>query len=505
MIKEMVETQKNDGISSSNVAAKAALADAIAGTAASLVSLLAFYPVDVIKTRTQVGYNHRHPQKSSLETAISLLSGLHYKLAHTTLSSFTYFYLFSYVQSLHKSYDTTVRRHTRGGRGGSGGEENEVLYRPSVKTRLLLAAVAAAVNTLLTLPLDVLASRSQTSQPSEEEEEECKDNENNTNEENKTLKRSLTSIVWDEIERETTWEEEGLIKEDDDTYNTSETYNTAAEDEIGIMDTEEGEEKKECNSLSADETTIRSCTKQRQQQPDPSNHQHIMYTNTNNNNTQGKIYPPSPIKQTATSKINTLQKILSLWSGLRPSLLLCSNPSIHHTVFDALKASLLLHKQSPRQNNSKPPALSMWEAFVIGLISKFVATIVTYPLIRAKVVLMVSSSNSHKKLNKSPQEKSKQQQREEISNTNHDTKKQKASANSQTCQQRLLQSPPSSLPLTQPLTMTAVLLQFLRQDGIKGLYRGCRLQLLSTMLKSALLMMVRERIQNVTRRLILES
>ena len=53
------------------------------------------------------------------------------------------------------------------------------------------------------------------------------------------------------------------------------------------------------------------------------------------------------------------------------------------------------------------------------------------------------------------------------------------------------------------MTMTRILVNTYQKEGIAGLYKGCNLQLLHTLLKSALLMMVRERITSTTQRLIL--
>jgi len=121
----------------------------------------------------------------------------------------------------------------------------------------------------------------------------------------------------------------------------------------------------------------------------------------------------------------------SLWKGLTPALLLCSNPSINYTVFDIAKNQVLAKKD--HQTSS---SLSMPEAFVLGLFAKFVATIATYPLIRAKVILMVTNEKS----------------------------------------------------------LLGSLIRSYNQGGIKGLYKGCDWQLLHTVLKSALMMMVREKI-----------
>jgi hypothetical protein len=88
----------------------------------------------------------------------------------------------------------------------------------------------------------------------------------------------------------------------------------------------------------------------------------------------------------------------------------------------------------------------MSQAFLLGLVAKFVATISTYPLIRAKVILMVSSETS----------------------------------------------------------LWKSLVKSYNQDGgIKGLYKGCDWQLIHTLLKNALMMMVRERITEETHRLVM--
>ena len=53
------------------------------------------------------------------------------------------------------------------------------------------------------------------------------------------------------------------------------------------------------------------------------------------------------------------------------------------------------------------------------------------------------------------------------------------------------------------VSMTRLLLDMFQKDGVSGLYKGCRLQLIHTLLKSALLMMVRERITVITRKMLL--
>ena len=279
-----------------------ALADAVSGVLASLVALWTFYPMDVINTNIQAS-------TKSPTLVKHLLQGLPVKTLHTTASSFCYFYIHSHVVS----YWNTYRQQSK----------------ESTISQLILSALAAAINTCLTLPLDDMASRQQTS-------------------------------------------------------------------------------------------TLLSCSN----------------------------------KVPSTSSQNTVNDLRSLWKGLWPSLLLCVNPAIHYTVFGVLKSRRLQdnnHSHNKNQiNNHSQLQLSMRDAFIIGLLAKFTATMATYPLIRAKVMIMVTSNTA-----------------------NH--------------------------------SFIHCLRTEYQRNGFLGLYTGCHLQLLHTLLKSALLMMVRERITKTTHRFVLPS
>jgi solute carrier family 25 (peroxisomal adenine nucleotide transporter), member 17 len=73
--------------------------------------------------------------------------------------------------------------------------------------------------------------------------------------------------------------------------------------------------------------------------------------------------------------------IRHLWSGTITSLLLVSNPVIQFFAYEELKGMLLLRKSGDAL------ALRGLEAFVLGAMSKAVATVLTYPLQLAQVVL----------------------------------------------------------------------------------------------------------------------
>ena len=320
-----------------------AVADAVAGAAASLISLWVFYPVDVWKTKIQASPSTKCGASTLDRLALmkwhEFFAGWQVKSLHTASSSFCYFYLYSWIFSWWKRSSL--------GRGASGS--------PSVPVRLLLAAIAAMMNTCLTLPLDVLSSRHQHGS--------CRSR--------KALQNQQTSI------------------ESESTYDNS-------------------EEKKEESVDSEEEETYNTCK--------------------------------TPLNETVGSgRKSSLVDLKSYWKGLAPSLLLCSNPSIHYTVFDFAKANLL------QRTASKD--LSMTEAFVLGMLAKFSATIVTYPLIRVKMILMVTPLEG----------------------------------------------------------LWKCLIQEYNEHGINGLYKGCRLQLFHSLMKSALLMMARERITRAARKALLKS
>ncbi|TYJ02090.1 hypothetical protein E1A91_A13G203300v1 [Gossypium mustelinum] len=78
------------------------------------------------------------------------------------------------------------------------------------------------------------------------------------------------------------------------------------------------------------------------------------------------------------------------FDGLGISLLLTSNPAIQYTVFDQLKQRLLKQKLKKADHDSSPVVLSAFTAFLLGAISKSIATFLTYPAIRCKVMIQAA-------------------------------------------------------------------------------------------------------------------
>ena len=80
---------------------------------------------------------------------------------------------------------------------------------------------------------------------------------------------------------------------------------------------------------------------------------------------------------TAREVVEGEDGLFGLWRGLKASLVLVVNPAITYGAYERLKAGLF-----PGRSSLKP-----WEAFALGAMSKALATILTQPLIVAKVGL----------------------------------------------------------------------------------------------------------------------
>ncbi|XP_024983699.1 peroxisomal adenine nucleotide carrier 1-like [Cynara cardunculus var. scolymus] len=149
---------------------------------------------------------------------------------------------------------------------------------------------------------------------------------------------------------------------------------------------------------------------------------------------------------------------IEAFDGLGISLLLTSNPAIQYTVFDQLKQRLLDGKLKKAGKGSSPESLSAFSAFLLGAISKSIATVLTYPAIRCKVMIQAADSSED--------------------DTSKNRKKPRK-------------------------TILSVLDAIWRREGALGFFKGLQAQILKTVLSSALLLMIKEKITATTWVLIL--
>ncbi|CAH2044540.1 unnamed protein product [Thlaspi arvense] len=176
---------------------------------------------------------------------------------------------------------------------------------------------------------------------------------------------------------------------------------------------------------------------------------------------------------TASSRMQTSEfgKSKGLWQtltdgtwgnafdGLGISLLLTSNPAIQYTVFDQLKQNLLEKRKAKAGKDSSPVVLSAFMAFLLGAVSKSAATVITYPAIRCKVMIQAADTSKDN----------------EAKNLRKRIKK----------------------------TIPGVVYAIWKKEGVLGFFKGLQAQILKTVLSSALLLMIKEKITATTWILIL--
>ncbi|CAM9364065.1 unnamed protein product [Chrysoparadoxa australica] len=145
------------------------------------------------------------------------------------------------------------------------------------------------------------------------------------------------------------------------------------------------------------------------------------------------------------------------WRGLVPSLVLVSNPAINYTAFDVLKTRYLKATRGTlavAEDQSVGPAV----AFILAAVAKTLATLLTYPLIRAKVVMMARRFDSDEETGLGQRQAR--------------------------------------------LGLVGVLLALLQRDGLRGCYRGMGGQVIHTMGKSAVLLTTKEFVMSFTRQML---
>ena len=155
-----------------------------------------------------------------------------------------------------------------------------------------------------------------------------------------------------------------------------------------------------------------------------------------------------------TRKIYREHGILKFWHGLAPACVLTLNPAINVAVFEQIKSSVLLKKQ--RMHLTNDVQLSVFEAFVIGMLSKAASTILTYPMIRVKTLLLKASEEDKVEQNNLAKSGTPPEMRGTLS------------------------------------SVANVIRIVLDHEGVTGFYRGMYVQLLRGSAGSGLMFMVRE-------------
>ena len=159
--------------------------------------------------------------------------------------------------------------------------------------------------------------------------------------------------------------------------------------------------------------------------------------------------------------------IKAFWAGLAPSCLLVINPAINFMALDQLKVmykgQIQRKKLDERSSRVRATAaaLSPLEAFFIGAAAKSLATSVTFPLIRAKVLSM--------------------------SRGRHDS-----GGNRRVIGMR------NEGEINNTFATLDVISEVIRNEGIVGLYKGLGVQLSRSALAAAIMCTTREQLDKLT-------
>lgn len=201
--------------------------------------------------------------------------------------------------------------------------------------------------------------------------------------------------------------------------------------------------------------------------------------------------------QVSEKKLSPLQAARAIYAdggfgafyrGLVASLILCTNPAINLTVFDQLKVVVMRILQAAADKRAaaaggpsrRVVALSAGQAFLVGVVAKSIATLITYPYIRVKTVMQALSK------------------READSAADEAAGAEAGSDGGQSARPAR-----PKRKLNTKMGTWEVLQYILSTEGLSGVFKGLQPQLFRSVLASALMLMLKERIYFYTRALLL--
>ena len=89
------------------------------------------------------------------------------------------------------------------------------------------------------------------------------------------------------------------------------------------------------------------------------------------------------------------QGIGGFYKGIQAYVVLCLKPAIQYTVYEQVKQIVIAARRLKAQGNAiVDDSLSAAEAFFLGMFARIVATMLTYPYLRAKVLLQSTYGNA---------------------------------------------------------------------------------------------------------------
>ncbi|TFJ85341.1 hypothetical protein NSK_003389 [Nannochloropsis salina CCMP1776] len=149
-----------------------------------------------------------------------------------------------------------------------------------------------------------------------------------------------------------------------------------------------------------------------------------------------------------------------LYKGIPAYGVLCLKPAIQYTLFEQLRRGIL--SLLSRRRGVPVRALSAWQAFLLGALSRALATLIIFPWIRVRKMLMAQGKGVRE-----GEEGGREGGKE--------------------------------------ATVLFTLQKTLRDEGVPGLYRGMAPELTRGVLSAALMLMIKERLYDFNKRMLLRT
>ncbi|ORY24009.1 mitochondrial carrier domain-containing protein [Naematelia encephala] len=167
-----------------------------------------------------------------------------------------------------------------------------------------------------------------------------------------------------------------------------------------------------------------------------------------------------------------------LWTGLKPGLVLTVNPAITYGVFERLKSAVLAGRAGADAR------LGVGEAFWLGVGSKTLATVVTYPYIFAKVRLQAKTTDNDDK-------------EDDTTTVSTDAIESTKNQDIDGDEQKTSQSPLIAADKKQNRQRGAIplLMQVYKQHGFAGWYQGLSAQIVKAVLCQGILFVSKDQFE----------
>jgi solute carrier family 25 (peroxisomal adenine nucleotide transporter), member 17 len=181
------------------------------------------------------------------------------------------------------------------------------------------------------------------------------------------------------------------------------------------------------------------------------------------------------------------------WQGLVPALLLTCNPALNYAVFDGMKG--LVAQRGKRRPGGQ-------EIVLLGMLSKCIATVITYPLIRAKVIMMADAKPAKANARQQePPEGASERVQAPVEGTGP-TREGEGEGERGGMGAEAGEAPAGKRLLGGKLRLLEVMSDIVQAEGVGGLYIGVDAQVFNTALKNACLLLTKEHIASLTQLLL---